>query len=82
MKPKKTVWILGTKSRSDFLAGPKLIFRSLIFFFRFPLAQSKKKILIQFFEVRSASGFYQVILFLAFYSSINYLIEFGENNFL
>jgi hypothetical protein len=51
-----------------------------ILFLLFPVAQSKRKILIQFFDARSASGSYQVILFfgILFEHQFNNLIEFSE----
>ncbi len=64
-----------TKNRSD---STILLISSLLF--SLPTRSVEDKILIQFFDARSASGFCQVILFLAFYSSIN-LIEFSENVF-
>jgi hypothetical protein len=72
---------LRTKSRPEFLAGPKLSFhRSLLF--SLPTRSDEDKILIQFFDARSASS-YQVILFFGFLfeHQFNNLIEFSENNF-
>jgi hypothetical protein len=56
-----------------------------VFFYSifFPLAQSKTKILIQFFDARSASEEPIVILFfgILFEHQFNNLIEFSENYF-
>jgi hypothetical protein len=53
--------------------GQEVHFDNLIFFiFSAPTRSiEEKKNLIQFFDARSESCYYQVILFLAFFSSIN-----------
>jgi hypothetical protein len=72
MKPKNCL-DLRTNNRPEFLAGPKLAFhRSLLF--SLPTRSIEEKILIQFFDARSASS-YQVILFFAI------LFEHQFNNF-
>jgi hypothetical protein len=75
---KKTVWIWEQKIALNFWPVPSWHFTDL-FFFSLPTRSVEDKILIQFFDARSASSC-QVILFLPFLfeHQFNNLIEFSE----
>ncbi len=79
---KKNCLNLRTKSRPEFLAGPKLIFhRSLLFFVSQPLNRRQSSHSVFWREISKFLSSDFIFGFL-FEHQFNNLIEFSENNFL